>query len=141
MFRNRFLALNFALAAIALGGCSASTTSGTPTPAATATATPTPIPTPTGSALNGVIALSSPHDTLQDQRHRHVRPMRSASATLAWSRMGDGVRQLQHVHVRLLHRHRKRAHGLVERNRSNYRRLVTAQQARLVVPPRDEALA
>jgi hypothetical protein len=97
MFRNRFLALNFALAAIALGGCSASTTSGTPTPAATATATatPTPIPTPTptpivdvsgtwtgqysgpfngtfvlkwtksGSALTGVIVLSSPHDTLQ----------------------------------------------------------------------------
>ncbi len=93
MFRNRFPAL--LLAAIALGGCSASTTSGTPTPAATATATPTPIPTPTptvivnlsgtctgqysgpfngtfvltwtqsGSALTGVIVLSSPHDTLQ----------------------------------------------------------------------------
>jgi hypothetical protein len=50
MFRNRFLALILALAAIALGGCSASTTSGTPTPAATATATPTPIPTPTPTA-------------------------------------------------------------------------------------------
>ena len=50
MLGNRFLAFNFALAAIALGGCSASTTSETPTPAATATATPTPIPTPTPTA-------------------------------------------------------------------------------------------
>jgi hypothetical protein len=99
MFRNRFLALILALAAMALGGCSASTTSGTPTPAATATATPTPILTPTptagptppldlsgnwtgqysgpfngtfvlqfmesGSALHGVIELSSPRETLQ----------------------------------------------------------------------------
>jgi hypothetical protein len=95
MLGNRFLALTVALAAMALGGCSASTTSRTPTPAATATATPTPIPTPTpaalfdlsgtwtgqysgpfngtfvlrwtksGSALMGVIALSSPRDTLQ----------------------------------------------------------------------------
>ncbi|MGA8522129.1 MAG: hypothetical protein WB807_03650 [Candidatus Dormiibacterota bacterium] len=44
---NRFLALNFALAAIALGGCSASTTSGTPTSAATSTPTPIPTPRPT----------------------------------------------------------------------------------------------
>lgn len=97
MFRNRFLALILALAAIALGGCSASTTSGTPTPAATATAaaTPTPIPAPTqtpigdlsgnwtgqysgpfngtfvlqwtqtGSALHGLIELTSPRETLQ----------------------------------------------------------------------------
>jgi hypothetical protein len=95
MLRNRFLALILALAAIALGGCSASTTSGTPTPAATATATPTPIPAPTptpivdlsgnwtgqysgpfngtfvlqftesGSALHGLIDLSSPRETLQ----------------------------------------------------------------------------
>jgi hypothetical protein len=93
MLRNRFLALILALAAIALGGCSASTSSGTPTPAATATPTPIPTPTPTpivdlsgtctgqysgpfngtfvlrwtqsGSALTGVIVLSSPHDTLQ----------------------------------------------------------------------------
>lgn len=95
MFRNRFLALSLALAAIALGGCSASTSSGTPTPVATATATPTPIPPPTptpivdlsgnwtgqysgpfngtfvlqfmesGSALHGVIVLSSPRETLQ----------------------------------------------------------------------------
>jgi hypothetical protein len=50
MFRNRSVALNFALAAIALGGCSASTTSGTPTPAATATATPTPVLTPPPTA-------------------------------------------------------------------------------------------
>jgi hypothetical protein len=95
MSRNRFLALILALAAIALGGCSASTISETPTPAATATATPTPIPAPTptpivdlsgnwtgqysgpfngtfvlqlnesGSALHGVIELSSPRETLQ----------------------------------------------------------------------------
>lgn len=52
MFRNRFLALTFSLAAIALGGCgSASTTSGTPTPAATATETPTPIPTPMATPI------------------------------------------------------------------------------------------
>jgi hypothetical protein len=95
MFLNRFLAVNFALAAIALGGCGASTTSGTPTPAATATATPMPIPAPTptsivdlsrnwtgqysgcfdgtfvlqwtesGSALHRFIELSSPRETLQ----------------------------------------------------------------------------
>jgi hypothetical protein len=51
MRRNRFLALILALPAIALGECSASTTSGTPTPAATATATPTTIPTPPPTAV------------------------------------------------------------------------------------------
>lgn len=47
MFKNKFLAPIVAIAAIALAGCSASTTTGTPTPASTLASTPTPIPTPT----------------------------------------------------------------------------------------------